>query len=266
LVTRTLERQAAALAGFDPIPGHGDPVTHDNNVSQALADQAELALLHMISHDPARAPNFILFANPDYFLSASGKTSPLCTPATDAASCFVQSRGFAWNHGDFQHEIVQTWLGIVGPGVKNLGAKGDLFTDHTDIRPTILSLAQLQDDYAHDGRVIFEILADNALPVPLRGHTNTLAQLAEVYKQINAPTGTLGLRTLTGISTQALQGDDATYARLEAKIVNLTSQRNAIAGQIISILENAAFNGQKIDEPQAKSLIDQANNLLGSIN
>jgi hypothetical protein len=170
--TRTLEQQAALLQGFDPIVGGY------NNVTQALADQAEMALLHMITHDPNRAPNFILFGNPDYFLSASGHTAPLCTPSFDAASCFVQSRSFAWNHGDFQNEIVQTWLGIVGPGVKNFRQTGGLLTDHIDIRPTILSLTQLVDDYAHDGRVIFDIIADNALPVPLRGHTNTLTQLA----------------------------------------------------------------------------------------
>jgi hypothetical protein len=31
-------------------------------------------------------------------------------------------------------------------------AFGDVFSDETDIRPTILSLAGLKDDYAHDGR------------------------------------------------------------------------------------------------------------------
>jgi hypothetical protein len=260
-VARKLERQAATLKGFDPIIGG------DNNVTQALADQAELAFLHMISHDPNRTPNFVLFGNPDYFLSASGKTAPLCTPASDAASCFVQPqpRNFAWNHGDFQPEIVQTWLGIVGRSIRNLGLTDQLFTDHTDIRPTILSLTNLNDDYAHDGRVIFEIIRDDALPVPLRGHTDTLSQLAEAYKQINAPTGTLGIKTLTGISTQALQGGDATYAALEAKIVDLTNQRNEIAGKMIAMLENAAFNGQKIDEVEAKSLIAQAQALLNSV-
>ena len=157
-VTRTLEQQAGKLVGFDTNVGT------DANVTQALADQAELALLHMISHDPNRTPTFVLFGNPDYFLSASGHTSPLCTPTTDAASCFVQSRSFVWNHGDFQREIVRTWLGMVGPGVRNLGTNNDLFTDHTDIRPTILILAKLKDDYAHDGRVILEIIKDQALP------------------------------------------------------------------------------------------------------
>ena len=66
--------------------------------------------------------------------------------------------GFAWNHGDFQNDITHTWLGVVGPGVKHKGRFGELFTDHTDIRPTILSVAHLKDDYSHDGRTVFEIL------------------------------------------------------------------------------------------------------------
>ena len=206
-LTRTLEQQAAKLVGSDPIVGG------DRNVTQALADHAELALLHMISHDPSRTPNFVLFGNPDYFLSASGHATPPCTPATDSASCFVQSRDFAWNHGDFQHEIVRTWLGIVGPGVRSLGLTDQLFTDHTDIRPTILSLTQLKDDYTHDGRVLFEIINDNALPVPLRGHSETLSDLAAAYKAINAPTGSLGLATLVGLSTPALAGNSATMWR-----------------------------------------------------
>jgi hypothetical protein len=200
-VTRTLEQQAAKLVGFDPNVGG------DANITQALADQAELALLHMISHDKNRTPTFVLFGNPDYFLSASGHTTPLCTPTTDAASCFSQSRNNVWNHGDFQREIVRTWLGVVGPGVRNLGETNFLFTDHTDTRPTILSLAKLKDDYAHDGRVIFEIIKDDALPDSLRDHADTLSDLAETYKAINAPTGKLGIATLTGISTRAVEDD-----------------------------------------------------------
>jgi len=259
-VTRTLERQAAALVGFDPSIGG------DANVTQALADQAEMSLLHMISHDSARTPTFILFGNPDYFLSASGHPTPLCAPTTDSASCFAQSRAFAWNHGDFQREIVHTWLGMVGPGVRNLGFDNQMFTDHTDIRPTILSLAKLKDDYAHDGRVLFEILHDDALPVALRGHSDTLRDLAEAYKQINAPTARLGLATLTGISTRAVaSGDstnDATYTALEDRIRDITARRNAIAGPMIDMLEDAAFNNQKIDEREARRLIDRAEDLL----
>jgi hypothetical protein len=258
-VTRTLERQAGALVGFDPI------VNADNKITQALADHAELRLLHMITHDPNRTPNFVLFGNPDYFLEAFGHTTPLCTPATDSKSCSSQSRSFAWNHGDFQNDITRTWLGIVGPGVRALGRTSNLFTDHTDIRPTIISLAHLQDDYAHDGRVVFEILKEDALPDSLRDHRETLSRLAEAYKQINAPRGALGRKTLTGISTRALEGSDATYAALEGRIEDLTDKRNKLAGRMIDMLEDAAFKGQEVHEEEAEQLIRDAEELLKSI-
>jgi hypothetical protein len=51
---------------------------------------------------------------------------------------------------------------------------------------------------------------------------------------------------------------------MRAQIVSLTNQRNAIASQMIAMPENAAFNGQKIDEVAAKSLITQAQALLSA--
>jgi hypothetical protein len=258
-VTRNLERESGKAIGFDVNQGG------DNQLAQALADQAEQALLHMVTADPNRTPNFILFGNPDYFLSASGKPTPLCTPTFDAASCFVQGPGFAWNHGDFQPQITNTWLGMVGPGVAQLGEFGAVFTDHTDIRPTLIHLVGLTDDYAHDGRVVFEALTPDAAGGSLRAHQDTLSALAEAYKAINAPLGTVGFNTLTGISTTALSGDDATYATLEAQIKSITTSRNNIASQMISMLEDAAFNNHPIDEAKAQQLIDQANDLLASI-
>ena len=260
-MTRTLEREAGALLGFDIVDG---PNGSTNQVTQALADHAEQDLLHMITRDPERTPNFILFANPDYFLT-SGSATPLCSPQFNAASCFSEQSGFAWNHGDFQKDITHTWLGMVGPGVRAEGQLGEIFTDHADIRPTILSLAHLEDDYVHDGRVVFEILTDDALPDSLRAHRDTLSRLLQAYKQINAPLGELGRRTLTGISTRALEADEATYTALEEKIGDLTRQRNAIASQMIAIIEGAEFNGTPLDVQRAEQLIDQAQDLLGSL-
>jgi hypothetical protein len=264
---RTLEQQAGAMLGFDEDAGNDGET---NNVTQALADRAEERLLHMLSNDPARSPDFTLFGNPDYFLSASsgsGHTTP-CSPVSNVAGgCFAfPGPSFVWNHGDFQNQITHTWLGIVGPGVQRNGEFGAIFSDHTDIRPTILSLAHLTDDYAHDGRVLFEVLSRDALPDSLRDHQDTLSRLAEAYKQINAPRGELGRRTLTGISTRALEGDAETYAVLEDKIVDLANRRNAIAAQMIAMLEAAAFQNQAIDEHKANRLIDQAEDLLRSLN
>ncbi len=262
-VTRTLEREVGQLLGFDPVVGASGAT---NQVTQALADHAEQNLLHMITADPNRTPNFILFANPDYFFTTSGKSPPpVCSPSSNAASCFVEESGFAWNHGDFQNQITRTWLGMAGPGVEAKGRFGDIFSDHTDIRPTVLSLVGLQDDYAHDGRVLFEALEAKALPPALRGKDNLLTQLAEAYKAINAPRGELGARTLTGISTAALKGSDQTYSVLEDKIVDMTAERNRIAGRMIAILENAAFSGQHVDHAEAEQLITEAAGLLQEV-
>jgi arylsulfatase A-like enzyme len=257
--TRKLEQEAGMAIGFDVILGG------NNQITQALAGQSEQALLHMITADPNRTPNFILFGNPDYFFFTSSKGPSLCTPANDAASCFTEEAGFAWNHGDFQPEITHTWLGMVGPGVLEQGETGDLFTDHTDIRPTMIHLVGLRDDYAHDGRVLFEALTSEAAGRGLRAHRDTLSDLAAAYKAINAPVGDLGIRTLTGISTTALEGSDAHYALLDAQIKAITARRNQIAGQMIDMLEDAAFNHQPIDEAAAQHLINEANDLLASI-
>jgi hypothetical protein len=254
---RKLEREASRLTGFDIVTGH------TNQITTALADHAEQSLLHMITSDPNRTPNFILFANPDYYLTTTNSPTP-CTAMIP--NCFTQSRpGDAWNHGDFQEEITHTWLGLVGPGVREKGRTGEIFSDHTDIRPTIMSLARLKDDYAHDGRVLFEVLTREALPDSLRDNQDLLSRLAAAYKQINAPVGKLGLKTLTGISTQALKGDHAAYAVLEDKIVVLTKRRNEIALKMITTLENASFRGREIHEEEAEHLIEQAEDLLESI-
>jgi hypothetical protein len=266
-VTRKLERDAGGLQGFDPIAGG------NNQIMAALADRAEQALLHMITSDPQRTPTFVMFSNPDYFLTDSGTPAvgsaacPAQMPPSTAPipGCFLQTRNFAWNHGDFQSDITHTWLGIVGPGVRENGRVGELFTDHTDIRPTMLSLAHLKDDYAHDGRVVFEIIKEDVLPDSLGDHRETLSDLAEAYKQINAPLGKLGRKTLAGISTRALKGSDATYATLEGKIVDLTHRRNEIAGKMIAILEVAAFDNHPVDQNEARRLIEQARDLLESI-
>lgn len=267
-VTRRFEQESGQAQGFDPIDLSQGPNGSTNKLAQALADQSEQDLLHMITSDPARTPNFILFGNPDYFLSASGSPTP-CNKAvpSDFTSCFTEEgpKGFAWNHGDFQNDIIQTWVGMVGPGVQPLGEFGSVFSDHTDIRPTILRLVGLTDDYTHDGRVLFEALTPDAAGGSLRAHQDLLSELAAAYKSINAPVGQLGLRTLTGISTQAASGNDATYAALSAQIKAITAQRNAIARQMIAMLEDAAFRNRPIDEATAASLIKQAQDLLASL-
>jgi hypothetical protein len=251
--TRQLERDVDKLTAVNPMTGNTD------NITQFLADQTEMNLLHMMSADPARNPNFTMFADPDYFLFSA---APNCT-----SPCVTQPSNFAWNHGDVSPDINVTWLGIVGPGIRHLGVTGGVWSDQTDIRPTMMNLLHLKDDYAHDGRVLFEFVNSNALPDGLRDDADVLSLLAQVYKEINAPVNDLGLDSLK-ISTAALKSNtanDSTYTNLEAQLAQFTKTRNSIASQMISMLEGAAFKGHGINEKQSLQLIFQAEQLLNQV-
>lgn len=254
-VTRAFERGVGNLTAVNPLTRNTDTIT------KYLADLVEMKLLHMITADPARTPTFTIFADPNYFLFAG---APNCT----SSPCVTEPPASAWNHGDVSPDINTTWLGLVGPGVRNNKVEDDVWSDHTDIRPTMMSLLGLKDDYAHDGRVLFEVLQFWTVPESLKAHRDTLTDLAQTYKQINACVGKLSLATLH-ISTKALESNapgDSTYIKLENKLATITGQRNAIASQMIALLESAEFNNQPIDVRQAKHLIDQAKQLLESVN
>ncbi len=249
-VTRAMERGVAGLTAVNPLTGNTDQLTN------YLADPVEMKLLHMVTADPARTPTFTMFAKPDYFLFAG---APNCS-----APCVAEVPAFAWNHGDVAPDINRTWLGLVGPGVRRTGVDGRVWSDHTDIRPTMLALLGLKDDYVHDGRVLVEVLDARAVPQPLRAHHATLRRLGEVYKQINAPIGALGLASLE-VSTKALASDtpaDGRYTRLEDQLIRLTGERDAVAGRISSLLDAAAFGGRRIDEREARRLIQAGEELL----
>src|SRR4029434_182380 len=96
-------------------------------------------------------------------------------------------------------------------------------------------------------------------------YSETIEQLGAIYKQLNAPFGTFAMNLLSA-STRALAGDDATYVSLESSITNLTAQRDALAAQIRTALNKAAFGGQPIDQHQARNWIDQAQSLLDQAN
>jgi len=217
-----------------------------------------MKLLHMVTADPARTPTFTMFADPNYFLFAG---APNCNLA-----CVTEQPGFAWNHGTVSPDINTTWLGMVGPGVDQTGVDSTTWSDHTDIRPTILSLVGLKDDYSHDGRVLVEDLKGWAQP-PAVKKSSSFVSLAQTYKQIDACVGQLGLATLA-TSTRALESgsssDDSTYTNLENQLISISSQRDALAAQMIALLENAEFNGQPFSDQLAQQLIAQGQALLNS--
>ena len=256
--TRTLEREMGQLSWLNPYTN-----AVQNNIMVALADKTEMKTLHMVTSDPFRTPTFTPFADPDWFFFATGGAN--CAAPADCA--FIpprSSQSFAWNHGDIQDEIASTWVGMVGPGVKT-DPNYTGWTDHTDVRPTMMTLLGLKDDYQTDGRAVVEPLFDWAVPQTLRAHRETLLRLGEVYKQVTASFGSFAMYTLVA-STKALASgsstDDSTYTTIEGKIADLTTQRDALMAQIRTGLNNAQFAGQALNEQQAKGWIASAQSLI----
>jgi hypothetical protein len=157
---------------------------------------------------------------------------------------------------------------MVGPGIAQVGVDSTTWSDHTDIRPMMMVLLGLKDDYSHDGRVLLEDLNSWAVPPSLQMNSGLVIQLAQVYKQIDACVGQLGLKTLA-VSTRALESNDpgdSTYKKLENQLNAINNQRNALAAQMIALLEAAEFNGQPINQQQAQDLITAGNALLNRVN
>jgi hypothetical protein len=173
------------------------------------------------------------------------------------------SQSFAWNHGDIQDEIASTWAGYVGPGVRHLGT-ADPWTDHTDLRPTMLALLGLTDDYRHDGRPTWEILDRSAIPAAVLARRGQITQVGVALKEIDAPFGPFAMQTLQA-STKALASNaagDQTYADVEGQIADLTAKRDAQALQMQTGLDDAEFFGTTIPAKAAAQLISRANALL----
>ncbi|MBV8080418.1 MAG: hypothetical protein JO186_08595 [Actinobacteria bacterium] len=251
--TRRYERDVAALTSIDPYVRDDNGFPQAVNLAQRLADPTELKALHMVNSDPKRTPSFVMFGNPDFYFQLSN-----CSGVAECAS-----PGFAWNHGDIQDEIGNTWVGFVGPGIEHHGIDDKTWTDHTNVRPTILAAVGLKDDYETDGRVLVEALSGDSQPKALNG--GKIQDLGDAYEQINAPFGEFAQDTLVA-STRALESgtptDDSTFTSIESSLSSLISQRDALAGQIKDALYHAAFDNQRIDDHTAEGWIDQANALL----
>ncbi|HSV24826.1 MAG TPA: hypothetical protein VLJ17_17560 [Xanthobacteraceae bacterium] len=252
LVTRTVAHDLNALTAVNPITGQTD------KLSVFLADQAEMRLLHMVTSSPARTPTLTMFGNEDYFFF-NGSTADCSV----APACIVEDPGFAWNHGDVQQDITRTWFAMAGPGVRTLGRNDEVFSDHTDIRPTIMALLGLNDDYIHDGRVLVEDLDEQALPHQLRDGREDFAELAKVYKQLNAPLGSLGRNSLK-FANRAITSDDTTYRKYLKQIGDITVARDQLAAQINTVLNAAAFE-KSVGERENEDLVERAKRLIDQV-
>jgi hypothetical protein len=281
-IVRTFEHSVASLTADNPYTGNASqPLTLD------LANPVEENILHMTDADPARTATLAMFANPDYFLSPGSTT---CT-ASGLGGCVAQTTGFAYDHGAYAAEINTNYVGLVGPGVKNLGLDGPAadavtsagpnsgltaaaqnnlpgpWVDETDIRPTILYLTGLHDDYQTDGRVITQILAN---PNSALAATAVTA-LGECYKQLNSSVGAFGAATLSA-STNAIESSsssDHVFKSIDSALAQLEITRDQLAIQIKGELaaaasDNVPVHGAAGQTVACQAVINQANHLASS--
>jgi hypothetical protein len=137
----------------------------------------------------------------------------------------------------------------------NAGTTGT-WIDETDIRPTVVYLAGLKDDYQHDGRVISQLLTapNGALGAP------GVAALGACYKQLNSSVGQFGDATLNA-STKAIESSapgDSTYKAVNAALGGLERARDALALRVKGELEAAAFGNVPVVAAQAQTGLCQS--------
>ncbi|HYS29180.1 MAG TPA: hypothetical protein VEQ12_06730 [Candidatus Limnocylindria bacterium] len=262
-VTRQVERAASRIMVTNPLTGQTE------RLIDGLADRPTLRALHMVTADPLRTPSFTQFNKPDY----EGVTSDGQDCGTPGVDNVIQCQGVeTWHHGDIQPQITTTWLGLVGPGVRNLGVNSTIWSDHTDTRPTIMALVGLRDDYRHDGRVLLDVL--NPAAVPVDGDAGALIHLGHVYKQLDATVGAFGTAVVNADSRAVRTGtgpSDGAYLAFENQLNSLTNDRNRVALQISQLLDAASFDQTQFStgaivslEGRAQSILDRAQQLASN--
>jgi hypothetical protein len=140
-----------------------------------------------------------------------------------------------------------------------------MWTDHTDARATMMTLLGIQDDYNWDGAATAKMVVPTDLPSTMRAALSTFEGLASAYTQLNAPFGKFGLDTL-GANTTAIEGqsvNDSAYTNDDQQLAACESARTSLVAQIQSALQAAETGSVALDVTAARSLIAQANQLIG---
>jgi hypothetical protein len=132
------------------------------------------------------------------------------------------------------------------------------YVDEVDLRPTLLRLVGLQDDYPSDGTVVNQVLTDP---------TATPDSLAALYRQLNSSVGAFATDTLIAESSALASGSassDQHFADVEATLQHLADARDALAGEMKQVLASGSVppHGQLTSlTARGNALLKQAANL-----
>jgi hypothetical protein len=240
---RQMERDTAAMTS--DLTYSGVP---NEQIAKYQAGALEQRVLHMQTNDPLRTPTYSIFPMPDYFFSTAGPNVSI-------------NNGFAYDHGYYSPNIDITWAAIAGPGVAVRGVDGpgptggneshDPSSTHTvpeastqgtwveeaDLRPTLLHLVGLRDDYQTDGQVISQALTAAGSSL------GRVAELGSLYRQINSSVGAFATDTLIADSAALASGsasDDSTYRTEQRTLRTMADHRDRVAALMKVTLSRAA--------------------------
>src|SRR5262249_18785001 len=132
--------------------------------------------------------------------------------------------------------------------------------DHTDLRPTLLALVGLKDDYLDDGRVLTEDLT----VTPGATSDPEYLPLAQCYKQLNSSVGQFGTDVLVADTAALKSGSTASdkeYQKFLKSLQDLGTNRDHLASTIKQKLFDAEFNGIAIS-PQGTGQINSCQGVI----
>jgi hypothetical protein len=261
---RQLERDTAAMTANNPYSG-----VDGEHIAKYQADQVEQRILHMQTNDPLRTPTYSIFPVPDYFFGTSGPNVSI-------------NPGFAYDHGYYSPNINVTWVGFAGPGVSRAGLDGPgptggneshdpnsthtvpeastqgTWVEETDIRPTMLYLLGLRDDYESDGHVIAQ-----ALETVPRGIAAT-ERLAAGYDQIESSVGQFATDTLIADTKALASGsgsDDSAYDATLASLQQLANARDRVVIKLKRVLNGSPYD-EGLRHGEVRKGLSRVNRLL----
>ena len=178
-------------------------------------------------------------------------------------ACVVSEPDIIWLRGDVQRMTGESWFAMTGPGVAKRG-QTDALSHHADLRPTMLALLGLKDSYVHDGVVVADALDRNALPPELTSSTQAYGALARAYGDLNDSLGPFG-RAGLALSTEAIKGSNTAYQDYLHAIGAITIKRDALAQEMKTALDDAAFAHNPIDPARGNAMIARAETLINTI-
>jgi type II secretory pathway pseudopilin PulG len=259
---RQLERDTAAMTNpHDTYSG-----VDNEKIVAYQAGALEQRVLHMQTRDPLRFPTYTLFPKPDYFFSTSGANVSILS-------------NFAYDHGYYSPNIDVTWVGVAGKGAAVSGVDGPepaagnqpsdpestntvpeasqvgTWVEETDIRPTMLQLLGLKDDYLSDGHVIAQ-----ALTKAPKGFAAT-EELVAGYDQIESSVGQFATDTLIADTKALASGsgsDDSAYQAEQSTLETLANDRDKLVAKLKKVLND----GHGLKHGEVRKYLAQVNDLL----